>query len=497
MISLRADRKSQKAIASLVAAAWSAVVSKGCRVASLFASESAFLRKKVIIITHYSLFITNLFLLACSGSSDSDEPQKPVDGPSVLDIYVYAPGQAVPTRANEGEVNADSKENAINLLQIWLFTHDNDQEKDDKLVTYFETTSFMDTSSDGVNKFELPIPDWFTDASPRPNVDVYVLANISSRTCGMSFDQNTEIESLEAAVLKYDGTAGTDYFGLTAPVTEVPSEGLPMSGVLRDQQVTGDKPVLTLRPPASSTEMAKVKLARAVSRIRFVFSCSTDFDGLKVNSVTLGNEMIPNEEYLFLQEPEAESSFGNPYDYKDNDFNIGTNYNIVDNEHPAPSLFSIDATAQCEDPAHYAWDRLMNDEKAKKPSITDQELVDAYEKLINEGLSSNVAPTYSTENPSIVIDPGHELPRLTEQRIYLRESDKQLTGTIKYQVKEKGEADYGEEKSIAFSMDAAGDFSRNHTWIVYSYLSWAKIYVVAVTIKSWTDETGGQTLYNW
>ena len=425
-----------------------------------------------------------VLLTACSGSSDSlEEPETLPEGQSVLNIYVFAPGQAVPTRANEGEVavNPDA-ENAINLLQIWVFTH----EDIPGLVTYFETTTFMATSDEETKKFELPIPDDFANNASRPNVDVYVLANVSSLNCGLSFDENTSRDELENALLR------GNYFGLSdTPATEVPFEGLPMSGVLRNQPVTGERPILTLGP--SSSELAKVKLARAVSRVRFVFSCSNDFDGLKINSVTLDNGVIPDEEYLFLTDA------NNPYGYLDNDYNIkGTAYNVVDETHPAPSLFSISETAICADPAYYAWDRLVNDMTIQNPSVTSQALAEAYEALINEGLSSNVEATLSDDDPPIVIDPGHELPRLSERRVYLRESDKQLSGTITYQVKEKGATNYGSEQTAIFVMDANGDFSRNHTWIVYSYLAWAKMNIVAIFINKWEKaEPADYTLYNW
>ena len=433
-------------------------------------------------IFHFSLLISHLLLTSCSGSSDSaDDVLTSPDGPSVLNIYVYAPGQAVPTRGNLGEVDADEAEDAINTLQIWVFTHDDDPEKDGKLVTYFKTTAFMASSEDGA-KFELPIPDDFVGASPRPNVDVYVLANVASLNCGQSFDETTERDVLKDAVLQYTD-ATHDYFGLNVPVTEVPFEGLPMSGVLRNQPVTGSRPILTLG--TSSSDMAKVKLARAVSRIRFVFSCSNDFDALKINSVTLDNGMIPNAEFLFLTDEL------NPYGYKDNDYHIEATYNTVDNEHPAPSLFSIDETAICDDPAYYAWDRLVNDEKAKDPDITDQALATAYEALIDDGV--------------LTIHEGETKPRLTEQRLYLRESDKRLSGTIKYKVKGKDDADYGDELSTTFSMVAPEApavwqpfFSRNHTWTVYAYLAWAKMNIVAIHINKWeTAEPANYTVYNW
>jgi hypothetical protein len=449
-------------------------------------SAFTFIIPFISFIAHLALCA--LIVSCSSGSEGFDEPKMPSDGPSVLNIYVYAPGQAVPTRGNTGEVDAnpDAEENAINTLQIWVFTHKKYEKEGEyytenesgtqRLVTYFETT----TTSD---KYELPIPDWYAANNPE-NVDVFVLANVTSNNCGLDFDEETTHAELEGAVLK------GNYFGLsTTPVMAVPYEGLPMSGVLYNQTVSDTRPILTL---GSSSSMAAVKLARAVSRIRFVFSCSNNFDGLKINSVTLGNGMIPNEEYLFLKNPSYPDPANLSYTYEGNYVHINTTegYNVVDNEHPAPSLFSIDATAQCEDPAHYAWDRLMNDEKAKDPAVTDQALATAYEALINDGVST--------------IHEGETNVRLTERRVYLRESDKQLSGTIKFQAKEKGAADYSVEKEASFSMVGPENleewqpfFSRNHTWIVYAYLAWAKIEIVAVKIVPWTSGTGEQNLYNW
>ena len=407
------------------------------------------------------ILLLALLLVACSGGSDSgtEVPTPPTDGSSVLNIYVYAPGQAVPTRGNTGQVDADpTAEDAIHTLQIWVYT----TEQTPTLVTYFKTNAFQQTTADNdTYKFELPIDDTFASSNNRPTVDVYVLANVTTNNCGLNFDEHTAKTDLENAVL------AENYFGVTNPVTAVPFEGLPMSGKLTNQTVSGSKPVLTLG--TSSTEMAKVKLARAVSKARFIFSCSTDFDGLKITSVTFDANMIPTQEYLFL----------------DQDYTVDGNYTKIGNTYNdavTPSLFSIDETAICADPAHYAWDRLVND----NPSCTAKD----YEDLIAEGLT---------------IHEGESAPRLTEQRLYLRESDKQLSGTIKYKIKEKGEAAYGEEQSITFQMvgpEAPAQwqpyFSRNHTWIVYAYLAWAKMRIVDVHFKDWeTTQPSEHSLYNW
>lgn len=443
-----------------------------------YISSFTFLISFVSFIAYLALFAS------CSGTDEASGSGTPADDPATLDIYVYAPGQAIPTRGNTGIVAADpTEEKAIHYLQIWVYIHHPGESDDGDFVTYLATSvspTFYTSDEADVHKFQLPVDVNLKDK----RVDVYVLANVKNGDYGLTLTEDTTRDYLENAVL------GSDYFGLTTPVVSVPEGGLPMSGVLRDQPIYGSTPSFRI---GTSSEMAKVKLARAVSRIRFVFSCANDFDGLKINSVKLDNGMIPDEEYLFLTDEK------NPYGYTDNNYNIkGTAYNVVDNEHPAPSLFSLAETAICEDPAHYAWDRLVNDERAKNPDITDQALATAYEALINEGLSSNVAATYSSDVPPVLIDPGHENPRLTEQRVYLRESDKRLTGKIYYQVKDKGAADYGDEKEASFSMNAAGDFSRNHTWIVYAYLSWAKMNIVAVHINKWVKtDPANYTVYNW
>ena len=408
------------------------------------------------------ILLLALLLVACSGGSDSgtDVPTPPADGTSVLNIYVYAPGQAVPTRGNTGQVDADpTAEDAIHTLQIWVYTH----EETPTLVTYFKTNAFQQTPTENdTYKFELPIDDDFASKQPeqRPTVDVYVLANVTSNNCGLNFDEHTTKSTLETAVLE------GNYFGVTTPVTAVPFEGLPMSGKLSDQTVSGNKPVLTL---GTSENMAKVKLARAVSKARFIFSCSTDFDGLKITQVTFDANMIPTQEFLFLTDS---------YNPDNNYYKIGNSYNDA----VTSSLFSIDETVICADPAHYAWDRLRND----KTDCTAQD----YENLIADGLT---------------IHEGESAPRLTERRLYLRESDKQLSGTIYYKVKEKGAAAYGDEQSITFKMVGPEDptqwqpyFSRNHTWIIYAYLAWAKMRIVDVHFKDWvTTEPSEHSLYNW
>ena len=82
---------------------------------------------------------------------------------------------------------------------------------------------------------------------------------------------------------------------------------------------------------------------------------------------------------------------------------------------------------------------------------------------------------------------------------YLRESNKQLTGTIKYTYKEGEKI---ENKTAGFAIAAQGDFLRNHSWIIYAYYMDATIHILTVThigMKNWTEDGEDEsiTVYNW
>jgi hypothetical protein len=76
--------------------------------------------------------------------------------------------------------------------------------------------------------------------------------------------------------------------------------------------------------------------------------------------------------------------------------------------------------------------------------------------------------------------------------IYLRESDKQLTGTITYTI------DGGTDKTVDFAMQQAGDFSRNHTWIVYAYYAGSgNLQVQSLYVKNWSTKEMNYEFFNW
>ncbi len=405
--------------------------------------------------------VTVLLLSACK-SSDAEE-EEPVKQPTMLNIYVYTPDNPTVTRADEGNVLADQDERAVESLHIWVFTHDdNDATKDGRKVGYLNPSSSdirkLSSSDQNTVVYQMLIPDWYILESPRPKVDVYVMANVTATTCGLTLNGNTTRDELDDAQIKH--TAQSDYFGLTTLVTSVPVDdelniiGLPMSGVLKNLTVKGDAPVLRIVRNDDDDNMAKVNLVRAVSKIRFIFSKSTaNEQAITINSISLDAGVLPTEENLFLDGA-----------YTAGAYKVGSSYNTS----AATLVSEVSTINSCDNPASFAY----------QVNETGQ----AYETRINEGLKAHTVENVTT--PAELSELG---------RFFLRESDKKLKGTISYTV------DGSPRNPTTFEMAADGDFSRNHTWIVYAYfVSGDLLHVNTVDVKSWGDpEQDKREVFNW
>jgi hypothetical protein len=392
-----------------------------------------------------------LMLMACA----SDHKEESEEQPTVLNIYVYSPGHPIVTRSDAPDVQVtDSEENTIYSLQLWVFKH-----SDGTLIKYYKPESVENLNNGSGATYQLKMDDDFV--TNKPDVDVYILANAEEYS--YQFGENTSRAALDAAVLS--DTQNDNAFGLTALTTSLTDKGVPMSGVLKNQPVVGDAPILRIKSQ-SADEMARVKLARAVSKVRFIFSkASGDNEPtIRIMNIQLDGAMIPNEECLFLKEP---------YD--------GTNVNIPNNVVYESGSFLSDAfdiTANCMNPRDYEY----------RESWSGQ----TYEDKIVEGLTKkNDDDTYELEQ---------------QGPFYLRESDKQLKGTITYKIIPNGTTD---EEAIAaitpkeatFEMANAGEFSRNHTWTVYAYFAGgSRIQVISVYVMTWNLETlddVDRKVHNW
>ena len=361
-----------------------------------------------------------VLLTACSSSEDGGDG---VAKQPTLTIYVYSPERpAVPNRhaplrrAETGNVETVGDESTIHSLQIWVYESENKA-----LVGYLDTEDVTTLNMGEGATYQLPVSDDF--AKNKPDVDVYVMANVTNANCGVETDKDTERDELmtEAKIVK-------SKFGLSPLTTEVPTDGLPMAGKLTTQPVVGDAPALRV---GSLNAVSTVPLTRAVSKLRFVFAKTTGQPKVSITSITMNAGMIPDEEYLFTT-PQSMT------------------YNANAGE---LLLTDIDDIAETANPTDYIY---FNQDAQE------------YENLIN-------GANLTVNGP-----------------IYLRESDKQLAGTITYTI------NGGSEQTVDFAMQQAGDFLRNHTWIVYAYYAGSgKLQVQTVYVKDWSTKEISHNVYNW
>ena len=378
-------------------------------------------------------------LSACSSGDDENNNGNQQKVPTKLYIYIYTPQTESATRAYDGNVEPIPYENAIYSLQIWLFTHDTH-----KLIGYYASTAPSSLSvSEPYELIQLNVDEIYaqTPAASREHVDVYVLANVQQENCNLTLDETATPTQLEAALM--EKTTTTDPFGVTNPVMSVPTNlGLPMSGVLRNQPVTGEAPILRLDKEG---EIATVLLIRTISKIRFAFSRQTGSETLRINSIKLNGSMIPIAEYLFMTEAA-------PYNRKTCHIKTESGYDTT-----SPELLSeaLEDVAVNDNPVQYAW--------------TEEQAPIYYERLLDDAPASN----------------------LTQRLYYLRESDQMLQGEIKYKIGNE------EEKTATFKMVDVGGFSRNHVWTLYVYTAQARIQVVVAETAPWTQTDVNYEFYNW
>ncbi len=366
---------------------------------------------------------------ACSSSDAAEGPKEATHQQPQLAIYVYAPEQAsakrnaAQTRANEGEVDAIIDEGTIDSLQIWIY-----ESATGNYVGYFSTKDVTALNEGQGSTYQIPVSDDF--ASTKPKVNVYVMANVTSANCGVgTLDKSTAHDDLLNGAKIANGK-----FGLEQNTRTVPDDGLPFAGMLETQPVVGDAPTLRV---GTLNAVSTVQLTRAVSKLRFVFAKATGQDTVRITSIKMNADMIPDEEYLFKTP-------------------TSMTYNTAKSELLNNPITDIAETA---DPTLY----LYTNQSAQE-----------YEDLIN-GAANKATPEVTVEGP-----------------IYLRESDKQLAGTITYTI------DGGAEQTVDFTMQQAGDFSRNHTWIVYAYYAGAgNLQVQSLYVKDWSTKDLNHQVYNW
>lgn len=361
-----------------------------------------------------ALLVLAVLQTLCVGCSSDEEDVVPR-----LNIYVYAPDRASVTR---GEIVPTEEEALIHNLQIWVFRSSDPS----KLVASLFLTT--EEELEGLNKtksasYSIALADRSFADKPEP-VDVYVLANVGYNEYIRSVNSGTD---LEAAVLN-----GGHFFSFTKEsayqaVSDVPAEGVPMSGVARGKSVIDKNNVLHIND-------ANVKLVRTVSKIRFVLSSLEGLKQLFVDRITLNPNLLYQKERFFLD--------GDHPNYWVEGAPFNQEVLLVKGDRVNP-------VQQNADPTAYAYSSAMSDV--------------AYEALINEGVAKEDLTEFGP--------------------VYLPESDKRLAGTIWFRLGNDATL-----MSADFSM-ATGNFQRNQTWIVYAYyIGSSKLEINTVDVVDWENE---------
>lgn len=270
------------------------------------------------------------------------------------------------------------------------------------------------------------------------NIDLYILLNAESEGVldGQDCIKMTRAE-LEALVIKNN-------FGIangTAQTTVVPDAGLPISRVIKELDVTNN---IKDNATEAAQHSIKIPLIRAVSKLHFFFTRKDvkDTEGVEVMKIEVNENVIPTQSSVFPTattdaQKETEGLTGNLNSLKYLNEKMTFGGVATGDIKPVP------------DPTSYI----------RKPDQTAEDYITKLRKATTECHLS-----------------------------YLRETGKELTGTIYFKLNKSGA-----KKQATFSISNA---YRNHEMVVYGYFLGdkestltLKYYVADWNVKDATDIT--------
>ena len=297
-------------------------------------------------------------------------------------------------------------EEKITSIRVWAFKSDTDKET----ATPIGFKSETNLSAQGSHKVSMMITR--KNAENLDKIDLYILLNAESEGVldGKDCIKMTRAD-LEKLVIK-------NQFGITADstaqTTVVPQAGLPISRVIQDLDVTKN---IKDNATEAALHSINIPLIRAVSKLHFFFTRKNvkDTEGVVVTRIEVNENVIPTQSSVFptattdaKKETEGLTGNLNSLSYLSRKIKFGS----VATENIRP----------VSDPTSYI----------RKPGQT--------------------AEAYITQLRGATAECHLS---------YLRETDKELTGTIYYKLDKSGA-----EKQTPFSIPKA---YRNHEMVVYGY----------------------------
>ena len=326
-------------------------------------------------------------------------------------------------------------EEKITSIRVWAFKSDTDK----ATATPIGFKSETNLSVKGSHNVSMMITR--KNAENLGKIDLYILLNAESEGVldGKNCIKMTRAD-LENLVIK-------NQFGIsaegTAQTTVVPQAGLPISRVIKELDVTNN---IKDNATEAALNSIHIPLIRAVSKLHFFFTRKDvkDTEGVEVTKIEVNENVIPTQSSVF---PTATTD-----DNKETEGLTGdlTSLSYLNQKMTFGSVATKDIKP-VPDPTSYI----------RKPGQT--------------------ADAYITQLRGVT----------TECHLsYLRETDKDLTGTIYYKLDKSGA-----EKQTPFSIPKA---YRNHEMVVYGYFLGDQESTLTLNyyVAGWNEKTATDIVFD-
>ena len=328
-------------------------------------------------------------------------------------------------------------EEKITSIRVWAFKSDTDK----ATATPIGFKSETNLTAQGSHKVSMMITR--KNAETLGKIDLYILLNAESEGVldGKDCIKMTR-EDLENLVIK-------NQFGITAEGTAqtrvVPQAGLPISRVIKELDVTKN---IKDNATEAAQHSIHIPLIRAVSKLHFFFTRKDvkDTEGVEVTKIEVNENVIPTQSSVF---PTATTDANKETEGLTGDL---TSLSYLSQKMTFGSVATKDI-GPVSDPTSYI----------RKPDQT--------------------ADAYITQLRGVT----------TECYLsYLRETDKDLTGTIYYKLNKSGAV-----KHTPFSISKA---YRNHEMVVYGYFLGDGDKESTLTLKyyvaDWNEKTATDIVFD-
>ena len=333
---------------------------------------------------------------------------------------------------NETNPSPDTEEK-ITSIRVWAFNSGSDK----ATATPIGFKSETNLSAQGSHNVSMMITRKNAETLRKSKIDLYILLNAESEGVldGKNCIKMTRAD-LEKLVIK-------NQFGITAEgtaqTTVVPQAGLPISRVIKELDVTDN---IKDNATDAALHSINIPLIRAVSKLHFFFTRKKvkdkdkNTEGVEVTKIEVNVNVIPTQSSVF---PTATTDANKETEGLTGDL---TSLSYLSQKMTFGSVATKDI-GPVSDPTSYI----------RKPGQT--------------------ADAYITQLSGVT----------TECHLsYLRETDKELTGTIYYKLNKSGAV-----KQTPFSISKA---YRNHEMVVYGYFLGDEESTLTLKyyVAGWTDK---------